>query len=241
MKYSLTLILLFLALLCCAQGSNKTAQELFDNGNYLGAAEVYQKQINTGDNNAYTYYNLANSYFKAGDLDKALVNYYRAFRQNPRDKDILNNLSFTMEKTGQSLIPDAMPKSVFLAYNYLSLKEIKGLAFMGLWLVAISITFFVFFKYRRFWLKTVIFCLCLTLFFTCFYFIRAKKDLQDLAVVIAPRAELRSGPSETFPVALNVPRAQLLEIHDKKGDWVEVSLGNENNYTWVQTKNIEII
>ena len=57
MKYSLTLILLFLALLCCAQGSNKTAQELFDNGNYLGAAEVYQKQINTGDNNAYTYYN----------------------------------------------------------------------------------------------------------------------------------------------------------------------------------------
>lgn len=239
MKYFLTLISLFLALCCFAQ--SKTAQELFDSGNYLGAAEVYQKEIDKGNNNAYAYYNLANSYFKAGDLDKALINYYRAFRQNPRDKDIINNLSFTLEKTGQTLIPDTMPKSVFLAYNYFSLKELKGLTFIGLWLFAISITFFVFFKYRRFWLKVVIFSLCFTLFFTGFYLIRAKKDLQDLAVVIAPRAELRSGPSETFPVALNVPRAQLLEIHDRKGDWIEVSLGNDNNFNWVQQKYIEII
>ena len=239
MKYFLTLISIFITLSCFAVGQNKTAQELFDNGNYLGAAEVYQKEIDNGNNNAYTYYNLANSYFKAGDLDKALINYYRAFRMNPRDKDILSNLSFTMEKTGQVLIPDNMPKSVFLAYNYFSLKELKGLAFIGLWLVAISTTFFVFFKYRRFWLKTVIFSLCFTLFFTGFYLLRAKKELQDLAVVIVPRAELRSGPSENFPVALNVPRAQLLAIHDRKGDWVEVSLGNENN--WVQQKYIEVI
>jgi hypothetical protein len=134
-----------------------------------------------------------------------------------------------------------MPRSVFLLYNYFSLKELKGLAFIGLWLVAISVAFFVFFKYRRFWLKAVIFSLCFALFFTGFYLIRAKKELQDLAVVIAPRAELRSGPSENFPVALNVPRAQLLEIHDRKGDWVEVSLGNENNFTWVQQKYLEII
>ena len=241
MKHLLTLIMLFLAISCFAQGQNKTAQDLFDNGNYLGAAEIYQKRIDNGDNNAYNYYNLANSYFKAGDLDKALINYYRAFRLNPRDKDIINNLSFTLDKTGQTLIPDNMPKSVFLIYNYLSLKELKGLAFIGLWLVAISITFFVFFNYRRFWLKTVIFSLCFTLFVTGFYLMRAKKELQDLAVVIAPRAELRSGPSENFPVALNVPRAQLLEIHDRKGDWVEVSLGNDNNFTWVQQKYIEVI
>ena len=241
MKYFLTLLALFLTLLCFAQVQNKTAQELFDNGNYLGAIAEYQKQIDDGDNNAYAYYNLANSYFKAGDIDKALINYYRAFRLNPRDKDIINNLSFTLEKTGQTLIPESMPRSVFLAYNYLSLKELKGLAFLGLWLVAISVTFFVSFKYRRLWLKAVIFSLGLTLFFTGFYLIRAKKDLQDLAVVTASRAELRSGPSENFPVALNVPRAQLLEVHDRKGDWVEVSVGNESNFTWVQEKYIEVI
>ncbi len=241
MKYFLILILLFLTFSCFALDQNGQAQELFDSGNYLGAAEVYQKQIDDGEHNAYIYYNLANSYFKAGDLDKALINYYRAFRINPRDKDIVNNLSFTMKKTGQSLIPDTMPKSIFLIYNYFSLKELKGLAFAGLWLFAISITFFVFFKYRRFWLKTVIFFTCFTLFFTCFYLIRAKKDLQDLAVVIVPRAELRSGPSDNFPVALSVPKAQLLEVHDRKDDWVEVSLGNESNFNWVQQKYIEFI
>lgn len=239
MKYFLTLILLFITVVCFSQ--NKTAQELFDSGNYLGAVAEFQKQIDNGDKSAYNYYNLANSYFKAGDLDKALINYYRAFRKNPGDRDIINNLSFTLEKTGQTLIPDTMPKSVFLVYNYFSLKELKGLAFIGLWLFAISITFFVFFKYRRFWLKVVIFSLCLTLFFTGFYLLRAKKDLQDLAVVIAPRAELRSGPSENFPVTLNVPRAQLLEVHDKKGDWVEVSIGDEKALTWVQQKYIEVI
>lgn len=241
MKYFLTLSLLFMSLFCFAQGQNKVAQELFDNGNYLGAISEYQKQIDHGDNSAYVYYNLGNSYFKAGDLDKALINYYRAFRKNPRDKDIINNLSLTMEKTGQNFIPDTMPKIIFLAYNYFSLRELKGLSFIGLWLFAISITFFVFFKYRRFWFKTVILSLCLTLFFTGFYLIRKKKDLQDLAVVVSPRAELRSGPSENFPVALNVPRAQILEVRDKKGEWVEVSLKNENNFTWVQQKYIEVI
>ena len=239
MKYILTSLLLFCTL--CSFAQAKTAQELFDEGNYLGAALEYQKQIDDGKTDAYTYYNLANSYFKAGDLDKALVNYYRAFRQNPRDKDIINNLSFTLEKTGQALIPESMPRSIFLLYNFFSLQELKGLSFIGLWLVAIALTFFVSFKYKPFLLKTVIFFVCFTAFFTAFYFIRLKTDVQDLAVVVAPRAELRSGPSETFPVALNVPRAQLLKIHDKKGNWVEVSVNNENTFTWVQKKYIEII
>ena len=96
MKYLLTFILLCTSLLCFAQNQAKTAQDMFDEGNYLGAVAEYQKQIDGGNKSSYGYYNLANSYFKAGDLDKALVNFYRAFRLNPRDRDILNNLAFTM-------------------------------------------------------------------------------------------------------------------------------------------------
>ena len=241
MKYFLTLILLFISIFCFAQGQVKNAQDFFNGGNYLAAAAEYQKQINAGHKDCYTYYNLANSYFKAGDLDKALVNFYRAFRLKPRDRDIVNNLAFTMEKTGQTLIPENMPRSVFLAYNYFSLSELKGLAYISLWIFAISFTFFVSFKYRSFLLKAVIVTFCILLFFVGFYFLRSKQDLQDLAVVTAPRAELRSGPSENFPVALNVPKAQLLKVYDKKGDWVEVSVGNESVLTWVQDKYIEII
>lgn len=241
MKYFFIIISLFFTLCSFAQEQQKTAQDLFNEGNYLGAVTEYQKKIDLGDKSSYTYYNLANSYFKAGDLDKALVNYYRAFRLNPRDKDIVNNLAFTMEKTGQSLIPENMPKSIFLIYNYFSLSEIKGFAFIFLWLVAISFTFLVSFKYRPFLLKTFMVSLCLLLLFTGYYFLRSKQDLQELAVVIAPRAELRSGPSENFPVVLNVPRAQLLKISDKKGDWLEVATNSDNALTWVQNKYIEII
>jgi len=241
MKYFLTILLLFFTLFCFAQDAKQTAQDLFNDGNYLGAVAEYQKEIDQGNKTPYTYYNLANSYFKAGDLDKALVNYYRAFRLNPRDKDIVNNLSFTLKKTGQTLIPENMPKIVFFVYNYFSLPEIKGLAFISLWLVAIGVTFLVSFKYKPILLKIVIACFCLLLFFTGFYFLRSKQDLQELAVVVAPRAELRSGPSENFPVALNVPRAQLLKVSDKKGDWFEVSTDADNTLTWVQKKYIEII
>lgn len=241
MKYFLTLILLFTAVFCFAQDKAKNAQDLFNNGNYLAAAAEYQRQIDAGNKDCYTYYNLANSHFKAGDLDKALVNFYRAFRLKPRDADILHNLEFTMSKTGQALIPESMPRSVFVVYNWFSLAELKGLAYTSLWIFAISFTFFVSFKYRPFWLKAVIVTFCVLLFFTGFYFLRAKQDLQELAVVTAPRAELRSGPSVNFPVALNVPRAQLLKVHDKKDDWAEVSVGAENGLTWVQNKYIEII
>ena len=241
MKYFLTFISLFLSVFCFAQGQTKTAQDLFNEGNYLAAAVEYQKKIAASPRDSYAYYNLANSYFKAGDLDKALVNYYRAFRLNPRDKDIINNLSFTLQKTGQNLIPENMPRSIFLIYHYFSLQELKGLAFISLWLFAIVSTFMLSFKYRPFLVKIAVVSLCSTLFFTCFYLLRVKKDVQNLAVVTAPRAELRSGPSENFPVALNVPRAQLLEVHDKKGDWYEVSVGSEGAFNWVPKKNIEVI
>ncbi len=241
MKYFLIIFSLLFSLCCFAQEQTKTAQDLFNEGNYLGAVAEYQKLIDSGNKNSYAYYNLANSYFKAGDLDKAIVNYYRAFRLNPRDRDIINNLSFALKKTGQTLIPESMPKSVFLLYNYFSLSEIKGLAFICLWLVAISFTFFVSFKYRPFLLKILIVNLCLLIFFTGYYFFRSKQDLQELAVVVAPRAELRSGPSENFPVALNVPRAQLLKVNDKKGNWLEVTTDSGNTFTWVQKKYIEII
>ena len=119
MKYLLTLVLLSLTFCAFAQAQNKSPQDLFNDGNYLAAAAKYQKEIDKGEKDSYIFYNLANCYFKAGELDKALLNYYRAFRLNPRDRDIINNLAFTMEKTGQTLIPENMPRSIFFIYNYL--------------------------------------------------------------------------------------------------------------------------
>ena len=49
MKYFLTLISLFFTLFCYAQGQTKTAQELFNEGNYLGAVAEYQKALESGD------------------------------------------------------------------------------------------------------------------------------------------------------------------------------------------------
>lgn len=55
---------------------------------YKKAIELYEGIVKTGWGNGALFYNLGNSYFKNGQLGKAILNYERARRLTPRDPDL---------------------------------------------------------------------------------------------------------------------------------------------------------
>lgn len=234
-------IMLFAAFPLFAQETEKNAAEKYNSGDYLGAAEEYQLKAEAEPNNPYILYNLANSYFKSGDGDKALVYYLRAFKLLPRDADIRHNLAFALQATGQKLVPDGMPDTVFNLYNYYSLAELKGLCALFAWLLAFSVLAY-FFLGRGKRIKFVCFAAgALSVFFAVWFSLRYPAGSQKLAVVTVPRAELRSGPGENFPVGLSVPRAHLLVIADSKGEWDYVNIKDTDSSGWVLKKSLEEI
>jgi len=227
-KYFLCFILLLPA---CAFAN------LYDSGDYHGAAAQYEAQIKlaqaAGQNNAFLYYNLGNSYFKAGEIDKAILNFYRAFNLLPRDSDIRGNLAFALASTGQQLGPEGPAAIAFNLYHYLSIKELKGITWLLVWLFAGALGVYAFTRYKD---KRALFAVgALLLVFSAWYLMRLPAANERKAVVVVPRAEVRSGPGENFPVNLNLPRAYIVVITDAKGDFAEVSGG------WVLRKSIEEI
>lgn len=61
---------------------------------YRAAAAGFRSLIDRGIENGGLYYNLANTYFRLGDLGRAIVNYRRAQRLLPHDPNVRENLRF---------------------------------------------------------------------------------------------------------------------------------------------------
>jgi len=232
------LLILFAFLIFALPAFAQSAAELYNQGDYHAAAMQYEKQLKYGKN-PYLYYNLANSYFKAGDTDKAIVNYYRAFNLLPRDGDIRDNLAFALHSAGQRLVPEGMPQIAFNIYYYLSIRELGGAFWAALWLFAICFCFYVFTDKKRAGKRACVISGILLVIIALWYLVRLPEAGARKAVAIVPRAEVRSGPGESFPVSLSLPRAYVIIINDTKGDWAEIRAGGGTG--WVLKKSIEEI
>ena len=228
----------FVFLILALPSAAQTAAELYNKGDYHAAAAQYEKEARPGAN-AFIYYNLANSYFKAGDIDRAIINYFRAFNLLPRDADIRANLAFALNSTGQKLVPEGVPQIAFNIYYYLSIRELSGAFWAALWLFALCFCFYVFTNKKNAGKKAIIISGAVFIFFALWYFARLPSAMARRAVTTAPRAEVRSGPGETFPVSLSLPRAYVIIINDTKGDWAEIRANGGTG--WVLKKSIEEI
>ncbi len=222
---------------------NLNAREKYDKGDFWGASQDYEKQIASSDGlNPYLFYNLANSYYKDGYTDKAIVNYYKAFRLLPRDKDIKRNLKFALASTGQNFMPEGMPRAAFDLFHFFSLKELQGFLWIFIWIGALSFTAWLFDKKKEAAKKICLISFCAAVLLGFWYFALFQSEGSRMAVVTAPRAEVRSGPAQRFPVSLNVPRAYLVTVLDSKGDWAEVRLHTEGAPVgWILKQSIEEI
>ena len=217
------------------------AQKAYNQGDYLQAAQLYQAQVKqTAKPSAALYYNLANSYYKLGLTSKALANYYRAYRLNPRDKDIRHNLAFVMAQNGQTLVPLDIPETAFHFFFYLSIIELEGLLLLLGWLFVIVLIFVLMSNNKNLKKGLIWLGVCIILVGT-WYLCRKPIDTKPLAVVNSTQAEVRSGPGESFPVNLSVPRNHIVEIKDTKDNWVQIFIPSEQARGWVLKESLEEI
>ena len=70
------------------------ANEAYVNSDFMAAVSCYENIISSGIINGDIFYNLGNSYLKAGEAGKAILNYRRAEFFIPRDEDLQANLKY---------------------------------------------------------------------------------------------------------------------------------------------------
>lgn len=70
------------------------ADSAYIHDNFNEALNLYNQVSESTGTSAKLYYNIANCYYRLGAMGKAIVNYERALRLDPNDRDIRDNLQF---------------------------------------------------------------------------------------------------------------------------------------------------
>ena len=246
------MMILLLVIFCMHCGvkarNNQSAQEDFfeanrayKNDQFQEAIDGYLKLIENGFENGHIYYNLANAYYRLGDLGRAILFFERARFLIPRDDDLIFNLSHARNQAVDA-IDDFRTFSLtgFLGLDSLNLYE----AFLIFTVINI---FFFFILGTRLYKKTE-WSFYLSIFLAiiigiggCTLVLKWYEFTTDhRAVVLSDEVEVRAGPDPGDTVLFKIHAGTVVHYERSEGDWVLLHL-SKNKRGWVRSNQLERI
>lgn len=228
------------------------ADSAYMNDDFALAAQLYEQANDELGTSAERYFNTGNAYYKAGRPGKAIVNYERALRLDPSNKDIAENLQFVNDR-----IEDKMETPSFVNDKMDSLNNSissnawawTGFALFLLTLAGVGCYFFASSVPLR---KIGFFGAGITLLLCIGVCIMAWRSMSratanDDAIVISPSVQLSTKPrtpkdrtEEAFRLHEGAKVKVIKSLSTDYGTWYEVTFNDENR-AWLPGSDIEII
>ncbi len=214
---------------------------------YATAIQIYESLLKKGES-ANIYYNLGNSYYKSGEIAKAILNYERALLLQPGNNDIRSNLDIARSKTIDKVEP--IPELFFITWikAIINIMNIDGWAVCGIVsfiFFVIAIYFFFFssrISYKKICFISGILFLIISVLSNVFAFYQKSiLENRNSAIVMLPSVTIRSTPSEngTSLFILHEGRKVIIKDATMK-EWKEIQL-EDGKVGWIKTDEIEII
>ncbi len=198
-----TLILFVISFAADNQTLWQEAATYYDQANYRAAIDDYNKLIEKGFINPQIYYNLGDSYFKAGDLGHAIWSFRKALLLDPGFKPASSNLDYVRTFNTDQIaakqhgfvidIWDAL-SGLLSANGYLLL------LMLGWWALAGILIFKIIRPYNFSWLYYLLIVPAILIIFSGTSAARRINEdrLTHWGVLIQETADIREGPGEEF-------------------------------------------
>ena len=213
------------------------ANAFYKENKFDQAISGYNKIIEQGLENGNIYYNLANSYFKKGELGKAILNYERAKILMPSDSDLKSNYEYALSLSGVDKTPKKAMERIFAGLNVDSLAVILFVLQGAIFLILI---FRVFLGRPVRLDKAAIACLAAAFLLAGWAFKRKTDWLNKGAVVIAQKAEAGFEPLEGSTAHFILRQGTKVEFLESTQSWVKIRR-NDGKMGWVKKEAIELI
>lgn len=213
---------------------------------YASAIQIYESLLKKGEA-AEVYYNLGNSYYKADDIAKAILNYERALLLQPGNADIRANLEIARSKTIDKVV--SVPDIFFVAWvkSLTNCLSVDAWAKLGIvFFILLLISFSLFFFPNRLSGKKRVYSRNSILVFTVLSNIFASEQKSELldrndAIVLSPSVTVRSTPSESGTGLFVLHEGHKIEIKDNSmREWKEIRL-EDGKVGWIPASAIEVI
>ena len=216
------------------------ANASYKTGDYAKAAGLYESLTLQEPQVAAFYYDLANAYVRLGKWSRAILNYEKALRLDPRNADVRENLRYArglLEYRAEDT-RNGYLKATEAVLKYMTDQEVLIAAFSILF-VFLSGGILYFLNGRGvFWNPWQRFVFFLLLIATL---AAVGKQIQSHvirdAIVMQKECEARYGPSEHDQVAFRMGEGIKVFVMDRREDWNRVLLTNGES-GWVKDSAI---
>lgn len=228
------------------EGLFSRGNQYYGDGNYKAAIEEYKKIIDSGYESWEVYYNLGNAYFKDRQIARAILNFERAKRLNPKNEDINYNLELSnlaIVDRIQELPPFFLSKWIWNITHSISLKLLGGLA-IAIYLILISLVILRIFVKSPQFKKAALISLILTgiflISFVGFFSIRIiETETKVEAIVIRDKVDVKSGPNDSG-IEFTLHEGVKIQIKDRFEDWLKIRLA-DGKIGWLRQDVVEEI
>jgi len=253
-KSSLFCLIIFLFLGYVGSVKADHNQYLFDQANkhfqqneYQQAIETYLEIISNGYESWQLYYNLGNAYYKVKQVGRAIVNYERALKLNPKNEDILFNLDIA----NLSVVDKIVTPPQFIIIKFLSdlksLWDIQTLTFLAIGvylLITLLVIVKIFIRNSRFQrLINMILIAVMTLFLivSIIFIIRIhENNTFQYAIVLEQKVDVLSSPDSEATELFSLHEGVKLKVEEFRDDWAKIRLA-DRKVGWVKRDAFEII
>jgi tetratricopeptide (TPR) repeat protein len=249
MKRWLNVLFLFLAI-SGLQAANETlvqAEKAYDERQYKTAITLYEQLIKEGYTSYQLYFNLGNSYYKNGNLGRAIHAYEIARKLEPDDEDIKINLSLANSKTIDKIDTKENFFITAVKSNILSTLTTNAWAWLNIIsLLIAAAAFFMYYILSSIALKRVFFGISVLFAFTFLisYFlgssaVRSKSE-NKFAIVLDKEVKIMNEPNATATTKFRLHEGTKVRVVENNGDWMLIKLENGNE-GWLKSFELGVI
>ena len=216
-------------------------------GNYEKAVEDYNAILDGGEYSMKLYYNLANAYFKMGNIGKSILYYNKALRIAPSQEDIRHNLALAEAQTKDriAVIPEFfLNRWLRTVRNSMSCTawSVLSLVCFGV-LLAFGVLFLLASNVR--WRKVGFYgALCAFVLFvaTTSFAVSSRNDIlsHNEAVVMGTAISIKSSPDRSATDLFVLHEGTKVKVLTEVDEWVEVVIA-DGKKGWTLKSNVEEI
>lgn len=214
------------------------------------AAKLYEKallryqKISRDVPSGNVYYNIGNTYFRLGDIGRAIVNYRRAEKHIPGDPNLQHNLGYVLAKRQDAITPQQekpLLRTLFFWHFALS-QNVRIIVFVACYISFWLFAGLVFLSPWRVSPWTLAPFATVTLLFASSLFLSRYGSEEAAGVITAQEVIARKGDSRSYQSSFTNPLHAGTEflLLEKRGSWLQVEL-QDGRRCWIPARSSELI
>ncbi len=215
------LFVLFAAVLTAFGGEFDTANQLYDQGKFAEAKQLYEQLVAEGQWSANLFYNLANTDFRLGAPGVAALNYERTLALDPQHPEAAMNLGLLRDQTG-ARVPPATWRDHLFASIPSDVFDVVGAT--AAWVAIFCLTALAVRRSAASPNVGLLFVLALLVAAFCGVGIWHRAGEASLAIVTAKQTEARLAPADRAGRAETLPAGSRVRAISERGEWIYCAL-----------------